>query len=87
MFGKARYVATLVVTPCCHHRPIASTALRNAHGVWLFNVAEDTQRYLQAQSQLGHRKIERIFITQRHPDNLLGLPGMAAGFGKSLTVH
>lgn len=58
------------------HRPVASTALRNAHGVWLFNVAEDTQRYLQAQSQLGHRKIERIFITQRHPDNLLGLPGM-----------
>lgn len=57
-------------------RPVTSAVLRTTFGAWLFNCGEDSQRHLYRQPFIRHRKIERIFITRRHADNLTGLPGM-----------
>ncbi|KAK9821050.1 hypothetical protein WJX74_006080 [Apatococcus lobatus] len=52
------------------------TALRNLRSVWLFDCGEDTQRSLLTHPYLRPGKIDRIFISCRCPQTVLGLPGV-----------
>lgn len=50
-------------------------AVRAQTAVMLFDCGDDAQRQLMQQPQLGHIRINRIFITSCSSENIFGLPG------------
>ncbi|KAK9862524.1 hypothetical protein WJX84_006099 [Apatococcus fuscideae] len=52
------------------------TALRTLRSIWLFDCGEDAQRGLLTHPYLRAGKIDRIFISKRSPQTMLGLPGL-----------
>jgi ribonuclease BN (tRNA processing enzyme) len=51
-------------------------ALKVAKSTWLFDCGEDSQRQVHRQPLIRHGKVDRIFITNRRANNILGLPGI-----------
>lgn len=50
-------------------------ALKNYKSTWLFDCGEDSQRQVHKQPLIRHGKMDRVFITNRRANNILGLPG------------
>ncbi|MEM0482115.1 MAG: ribonuclease Z [Nitrososphaerota archaeon] len=57
------------------HRALPSVAVRFAGSLLVFDCGESTQRQLLS-SGLGLPSELRIFVTHRHADHLLGIPGV-----------
>lgn len=56
-------------------RRTGSLALKVSKSTWLFDCGEDSQRQVHRQPLIRHGKMDRIFITNRRANNILGLPG------------
>ena len=50
-------------------------ALKAHKSTWLFDCGEDSQRQVHKQPMIRHGKLDRIFLTNRRANNVLGLPG------------
>ena len=50
-------------------------ALKAHKSTWLFDCGEASQRQVHKQPMIRHGKLDRIFLTNRRANNVLGLPG------------
>ena len=62
------------------YRRTGSLAMKLAKGIWLFDCGEDTQRQIHKQPLIRNGRVDRIFLTNRRPENWTGLPGITVQF-------